>query len=90
LGFDAAIVINPKWGNASFGRAAALQQKAISDFDAFVNEGRLEALAIAEYGKVLQLSPRNAGALSNRGQLYHTLRCGGSTSRLPTTATRWR
>ena len=72
--YDAAIVINPKWGNAYFGRAAALQQKATSDFDAFVNEGRFEALAIAEYGKLLQIAPRNAGALSNRGQLHHTLR----------------
>ncbi|MBA2397495.1 MAG: tetratricopeptide repeat protein [Bradyrhizobium sp.] len=72
--YDAAIAISPKWVTAYFGRAAALQQKAISDFDAFVNEGRFEALAITEYGKVLQLSPRNAGVLSNRGQLYHTLR----------------
>ena len=72
--YDAAIVINPKWVNAYFGRAAALQQKAGSDFDAFVNEGRFEELAIAEYGKVLQIAPRHAGALSNRGQLHHTLR----------------
>jgi tetratricopeptide (TPR) repeat protein len=72
--YDAAIAINPKSVNAYFGRAAALQQKASSDFDAFVNEGRFEELAIAEYGKVLQIAPRNAGALSNRGQLYHTLR----------------
>jgi len=40
--YDAAIAINPKWVNACFGRAAALQQKATSDFDAFVNEGRFE------------------------------------------------
>ena len=72
--YDTAIVANPKWVNAYFGRAAALQQKAVSDFDAFVNEGRFEELAIAEYGKVLQLAPRSAGALSNRGQLHHTLR----------------
>jgi tetratricopeptide (TPR) repeat protein len=72
--YDAALALNPKWGNAYFGRAAALQQKATSDFDAFANEGRFEEQAIAEYGKLLQLAPRNAGALSNRGQLYHTLR----------------
>ncbi|MBR1187547.1 tetratricopeptide repeat protein [Bradyrhizobium sp. AUGA SZCCT0160] len=72
--YDAAIVINPKWVNAYFGRAAALQQKAGSDFDAFVNEGRFEELAIAEYGKALQIAPRHAGALSNRGQLHHILR----------------
>jgi len=72
--YDAAIAVSPKWVNAYFGRAAALQQKANSDFDAFVNEGRFEALAIAEYGKLLQIAPRNAAALSNRGQLHHTLR----------------
>jgi tetratricopeptide (TPR) repeat protein len=72
--YDAAIAINPKWVNAYFGRAAALQQKAIFDFDAFVNEGRFEELAIAEYGKVLQIAPRHAHAFSNRGLLYHTLR----------------
>jgi len=57
-----------------FGRGAAWQQKSSSDFDAFVNEGRFEELAIAEYDKVLQLAPKSAGALGNRGQLYHTLR----------------
>ena len=72
--YDAAIVINSKWVSAYFGRALTLQQKASSDFDAFVDEGRFEELAIAEYGKVLQIAPRHAGALSNRGQLYHTLR----------------
>jgi tetratricopeptide (TPR) repeat protein len=72
--YDAAIALNPKWVNAYFGRAWTLQQKATSDFDAFVNEGRFEQLAIVEYGKVLQLAPRSAGALSNRGLLYHTLR----------------
>jgi tetratricopeptide (TPR) repeat protein len=72
--YDAAIAINPKWVNAYFGRAWTLQQKATSDFDGFVDEGRFEGLAIAEYGKVLQIAPRNAGALSNRGLLYHSLR----------------
>jgi tetratricopeptide (TPR) repeat protein len=72
--YYAAIAINPKWVNAYFGRALTLQQKVASDFDAFVNEGRFEQLAIAEYGKGLQIAPRNAGALSNRGLLYHTLR----------------
>lgn len=72
--YDAAITINPKWGDAYFGRAATWQQKAIFDFDAFVNEGHFEQLAIAEYGKLLQISPRNAHALSNRGLLHHTLR----------------
>ena len=72
--YDAAIAINPKWVNAYFGRGAAWQQKSSSDFDAFVNEGRFEELAIAEYDKVLQLAPKSAGALGNRGQLYHTLR----------------
>ena len=72
--YNAAIAINPKWVNAYFGRGAALQQKASSDFDAFVNEGRFEELAIAEYDKVLQIAPRSAGALGNRGQLNHALR----------------
>ncbi|MBN8990872.1 MAG: tetratricopeptide repeat protein [Rhizobiales bacterium] len=72
--YDRAIEVNPKWVGAYFGRAAALQQKATSDFDAFVNEGSFEELAIAEYGKVLQLAPRHGGALSNRGLLYHQLR----------------
>ena len=72
--YDTAIVINPKWAAAYFGRAAVLQAKATSDFDAFVNEGQFEEMAIAEYGKVLQITPRNPGALNNRGQLYHILR----------------
>ena len=72
--YDAAIAINPKWSNAYFGRAAALQLKSSSDFDAFVNEGSFEALAVADYGKGLQIAPKNANALSNRGLLYHTLR----------------
>ena len=72
--YDAAIALNPRWVNAYFGRATTLQAKSASDFDAFVNEGRFEQLAIAEYGKGLQIAPRNAGALSNRGLLYHTLR----------------
>ena len=72
--YDAAIAINPNWINAHFGKAWTLQQQSTSDFDAFLNEGRFEQLAIAEYGKVLQIAPRSAGALSNRGLLYHTLR----------------
>jgi tetratricopeptide (TPR) repeat protein len=72
--YDAAIEINPKWAGAYFGRASALHDKTTSDFDAFANEGRFEELAIAEYGKVLQLVPRHAGSLSNRGLLYHALR----------------
>jgi len=72
--YDAAIAINPKRVNAYFGRALTLQRKASSDFDAFLNEGRFEELAVAEYGKVLQIAPRDAVALGNRGQLYHTLR----------------
>ncbi|CAN7745466.1 tetratricopeptide repeat protein [Bradyrhizobium sp. LjRoot220] len=72
--YDAAIAINPKSVNAHFGRAMTWQQKASSDFDAFVNEGRFEELAVAEYGKLLQIVPRHAHALSNRGLLHHTLR----------------
>jgi tetratricopeptide (TPR) repeat protein len=72
--YDAAIAINPNWVNALFGRALTLQRKANSDFDAFVNEGHFEQLAIAGYDKVLQIDPRNSGALSNRGLLYHALR----------------
>jgi tetratricopeptide (TPR) repeat protein len=72
--YDAAIEINPKWAGAYFGRASALHDKTTSDFDAFANEGRFEELAIAEYGKVLQLVPRHAASLSNRGLLYHALR----------------
>jgi tetratricopeptide (TPR) repeat protein len=72
--YDGAIAINPKSVNAYFGRALTLQQKASSDFEGFLNEGRFEELAIAEYGKVLQISPRSANALNNRGRLYHTLR----------------
>jgi tetratricopeptide (TPR) repeat protein len=72
--YDAAIAINPKSVNAHFGRALALQQKSTSDFDAFLNEGRFEQLAVAEYDSVLQLAPRHAGALNNRGQLQNTLR----------------
>jgi len=72
--YDAAVALNPKWAAAYFGRAVVLQQKSVSDFDAFANEGRFEELAIAEYDKVLRLVPRHAGALVNRGQLYHTLR----------------
>jgi tetratricopeptide (TPR) repeat protein len=72
--YDAAIAINPNWVNALFGRALTLQWKANSDFDAFVNEGRFEQLAIAGYDRVLQIAPRHAGALSNRGLLYHALR----------------
>lgn len=72
--YDAAITLNPKWAGAYFGRAAALHDKTTSDFDAFANEGRFEELAIAEYGKVLQIVPRHATSLSNRGLLYHALR----------------
>jgi tetratricopeptide (TPR) repeat protein len=72
--YDAAVVLNPKWAGAYFGRAVVLQQKAVSDFDAFVNEGRFEELAIAEYDKVLQIAPRHAGALGSRAQLNHSLR----------------
>jgi len=72
--YDTAIVVNPKWTSAYFGRASALQQKALSDFDAYLNEGRFEELAIAEYTKVLQIAPRTPGAFSNRGQLHHILR----------------
>jgi tetratricopeptide (TPR) repeat protein len=72
--YEAAIVLNPKWTGGYLGRALVMQQKAASDFDAFVNEGRFEELAIADYDKVLQIAPRHAGALANRGQLYHALR----------------
>jgi tetratricopeptide (TPR) repeat protein len=72
--YDAALAINPNWVNALFGRALTLQWKANSDFDAFLNEGHFEQLAIADYSRVLQIVPRHAGALSNRGLLYNTLR----------------
>ena len=72
--YDSAIAVNPNWANAYFGRAATLQQQSISDFEGFLNEGRFEKLAIAEYGKVLQIAPRHANALNNRGLLYQTLR----------------
>ena len=72
--YDAAIAIKSNWVNALFGRALTLQWKANSDFDAFVNEGHFEQLAIAGYDKVLQIEPRHAGALSNRGLLHHALR----------------
>jgi tetratricopeptide (TPR) repeat protein len=72
--YDSAIAINPKLASAYFGRALTLQQKAVSDFEGFLNEGRFEELAIAEYGKVLQIAPRHANALNNRGLLYRTLR----------------
>jgi tetratricopeptide (TPR) repeat protein len=72
--YDSAIALNPNWAHAYFSRAATLQQKSVSDFEGFLNEGHFENLAIADYGKGLQIAPRNAIALNNRGLLYHALR----------------
>jgi tetratricopeptide (TPR) repeat protein len=72
--YDGAIAINPKLTRAYFGRALTLQLKATSDFEGFLDEGRFEELAIAEYGKLLQITPRNANALNNRGMLHHARR----------------
>src|SRR6185503_10939840 len=49
-----------------FGRALAYQDKAQWDFDAYLNEGRYEDLAIHDYDRALQLSPKSAAAYNNR------------------------
>jgi len=72
--YDGALAVNPKWVNALFGRAATLQEQASNDFDAYLNEGRFEQLAIEAYGKVLEVAPKAVGAYNNRGQLYVLLR----------------
>jgi len=54
---------------AYFGRALAYQDKAQYDSDAYLNEGRYEDRAIADYDKVIGLDPNSRGA-STTGQRY--------------------
>jgi tetratricopeptide (TPR) repeat protein len=55
---------------AFFGRGRAYQDKAQWDFDAYLNEGRYEDLAIRDYDEAIRLNPKNAAAFNNRGNLY--------------------
>ena len=58
-----------------FGRALAYQDKAVSDFDAYLNEGRYEDMAIRDYDEAIRLIPKgNAAAFNNRALVLVSLR----------------
>jgi tetratricopeptide (TPR) repeat protein len=68
--FDQAIRRDAKHVPARFGRALAWQEKAEWDFDAYVNAGRYEDLAIQDYDEVIRLAPNTRAAFNNRGNVY--------------------
>jgi tetratricopeptide (TPR) repeat protein len=55
---DRAIAMEPKNFLAHFARALTYQDKALSDFDAYVNEGNYEDLAIQDDDEAIRLNPR--------------------------------
>jgi tetratricopeptide (TPR) repeat protein len=67
------IAIDPKNILAYFERARAYQDKALSDFDAYVNEGHYEDLAIQDYDEVIHLNPDFDMAFNNRGTAFMAL-----------------
>ena len=72
--YDHAIKLNPAFSQAFFGRALAYQNKAMWDFDAYLNEGRYETLALQDYSEAIRLNPKGSGAYNNRGNIYRGLR----------------
>jgi tetratricopeptide (TPR) repeat protein len=71
--FNRALAINPNYAVAFFGRALAYQNKAQWDFDAYLDEGRYEALAVADYDAGIRLNPKNGAAFNNRALILVTL-----------------
>jgi len=65
-----AIAFNPNLFSAYFGRALAYQEKARWDFDAYLDEGRYDDLAILDYDQAIRLDPKNAAAFGNRGNIF--------------------
>jgi tetratricopeptide (TPR) repeat protein len=68
------IAIDPKNFLAYFERARDYQDKALSDFDAYVHEGHYEDLAIRDYDEVIRLNPDYDLAFNNRGNVFMALR----------------
>jgi tetratricopeptide (TPR) repeat protein len=65
-----AIEISPQYAVAFFRRGLAYQDKAQWDFDAYLNEGKYEDLAIRDYDEAIRLNPKNAPAFNNRGNAH--------------------
>jgi tetratricopeptide (TPR) repeat protein len=59
---------------AYLARADAYEGKAQWDFDAYLDEGKYEDRAIADYGEAIRLDPNNAAAFRNRGVLNTRVR----------------
>ena len=69
-----ALALDPRYASALFGRGLAYEKKARSDFDAYLNEGKYENLAIRDYDEAIRLNPKNAVAFNNRGVTFELLR----------------
>jgi tetratricopeptide (TPR) repeat protein len=72
--YDQAITLNPNLADAFLGRGIAYQEKSQWDFDAYLNEGRYEALGIQSYDQAIRINPNNGVAFSRRGFLSARLR----------------
>jgi tetratricopeptide (TPR) repeat protein len=71
---DQAIALDPNLTFAFFVRALAYHDKALWDFEAYLNEGLYEDRAIQDYDEVIRRDPNNAAAFRNRGSLHLRMR----------------
>jgi tetratricopeptide (TPR) repeat protein len=77
---DQAIALSPNLAAAFYGRALAYQERAQWDFDAYLNEGRYEDLAIKDFDEAIRLNADNAPPFAIAAA--STRKCGSTSAPL--------
>jgi tetratricopeptide (TPR) repeat protein len=72
--YDQAIRIDPKNAIAFHNRGLSFQNKERWNFDAYLNEGMYEQIAVRDFDQAILLNPKYHQAFNNRGVAYMTLR----------------
>jgi tetratricopeptide (TPR) repeat protein len=72
--YTQALRLDPKNAIAFRNRGVAFEDKGRWEFDAYLNEGWYEAIAIHHFDQSLMLNPKFHQALNDRGNAYLALR----------------